>query len=390
MARRRRAAQGDARAPEGSVSSGDAATCLSDGTAGAPCERPRPQEDVLPDFNACLDAYPRCQGLVNAFRLNRNTQNKTPLSIVHEYATRLGLEVRLDQSLWTASRSGKLRDQQVPVLSKRVNSVWCAADVRGERGEPAGAFHGGGQADVCRRRRAVRLWQRAGERVLLGCQPVCCCSPCVLAHTGVRVFAGPRQEGCQAGGGRGAAGVVAEPGRPDGGRLPAARQGQAAEGCPGEAPMPLCYSTLSALARVRHAAACRRAQQPTACAQAKAQRRWQSGRARLADCKAHVLPSYSASGLQFIGDSMCRANALFEPHLGALAASDALAANAVSGFSDAQHSLLGSSFYTGGALTTSEPGVAAGGLPLADFDTSAKLVRGRARMFQTCPAPAGS
>ena len=95
--RRQQAAQGDARAPEGSVSSGDAATCLSDGTAGAPCERSRPQEDVLPDFNACLDAYPRCQGLVNAFRLNRNTQNKTPLSIVHEYATRLGLEVRVNQ-----------------------------------------------------------------------------------------------------------------------------------------------------------------------------------------------------------------------------------------------------------------------------------------------------
>lgn len=93
-----------------------------------------------------------------------------------------------------------------------------------------------------------------------------------------------------------------------------------------------------------------------------------------------MLPAYSASGLQFIGDSMCRANALFEPHLGALAASDALAANAASGFSDAQHSLLGSSFYTGGALATSEPGVAAGGLPLADFDTSAKLVRGRARV----------
>ena len=217
MPRRRRAAQGDARAPEGSVSSGDAATCLSDGTAGAPCERPRPQEDVLPDFNACLDAYPRCQGLVNAFRLNRNTQNKTPLSIVHEYATRLGLEVRLDQSLCFASISGKLRDQQVPVLGKRDDSVWCAADIRGERGEPAGTLHGGGQADVCRRRRAVRLWQRAGELVLLGCQPLNCCSLCVLAHTGVRNRAGPRQEGCQAGGGCGAAGVVAEPGRPDGG-----------------------------------------------------------------------------------------------------------------------------------------------------------------------------
>lgn len=264
MARRQRAAQGDARAPEGSVSSGDAATCLSDGTAGGPCERPRPQEDVLPDFNACLDAYPRCQGLVNAFRLNRNTQNKTPLSIVHEYATRLGLEVGLDQSSWSASTSGKLRDQQVPVLGKRGDSVWCAADVRGECGEPAGTFHSGGQADVCRWRRAVRLWQRAGELVLLGCQPLNCCSLCVLAPTGVRIRAGPRQEGCQAGGGRGATGVVAEPGWPDGGRLPAARQGQAAEGCPGGAPMPLCHSTLPALARARNAAARRRAQQPTA------------------------------------------------------------------------------------------------------------------------------
>ncbi len=146
----------------------------------------------------------------------------------------------------------------------------------------------------------------------------------------------------------------------------------------------LCCCALCAVSRARHIAARPRAQQPSARAQAKAQRRWQLGRARLADCKAHVLPAYSASGLQFIGDSMCRANALFEPHLGALAASDALAASAVSGFSDAQHSLLGSSFYTGGALATSEPGAAPSCLPLADFDTSAKLVRGRAHV----PTPA--
>jgi len=94
--RARQAVQGEARAVEGSVSSGDAATCASDGVPGAAGERLRVQEaDVLPDFNACLDAYPRCQRLVQAFRCNRNTQNKTPLSIVHEHATRLGLEARL-------------------------------------------------------------------------------------------------------------------------------------------------------------------------------------------------------------------------------------------------------------------------------------------------------
>ncbi len=93
--RERQVVQGDARATDGSVSSGDAATCLSDGIAGPGSERLRAQDEVLPDFNACLDAYPRCQRLVQAFRCNRNTQNKTPLSIVHEHATRLGLEVRV-------------------------------------------------------------------------------------------------------------------------------------------------------------------------------------------------------------------------------------------------------------------------------------------------------
>ncbi len=113
--------------------------------------------------------------------------------------------------------------------------------------------------------------------------------------------------------------------------------------------------------------------------QAKAQRRWQSGRARLADCKAHVLPSYSASGLQFIGDPTCRSDALFDPGFGALTAGEQLAAaGALPGFCDAQHSLFGGGLFAGGAgaLATSEAAACAQRcLSLPDFGAPVKLVR---------------
>ena len=54
----------------------------------------QPKEDLLlPDPATFMEGYPRCKHLVDTFRANPNTHNKTPLAILHEYATRLSLEV---------------------------------------------------------------------------------------------------------------------------------------------------------------------------------------------------------------------------------------------------------------------------------------------------------
>ena len=54
--------------------------------------------EPIPDPESFLDGFPRCKHLVETFRANPSTHNKTPLAILHEYATRLGLEVRSDFS----------------------------------------------------------------------------------------------------------------------------------------------------------------------------------------------------------------------------------------------------------------------------------------------------
>ncbi len=41
-----------------------------------------------------LNPYPRCKHLISLYRTALKVPNKTPLSILHEYATRLNLEVR--------------------------------------------------------------------------------------------------------------------------------------------------------------------------------------------------------------------------------------------------------------------------------------------------------
>lgn len=41
-----------------------------------------------------LDSLPKCKQLLETFRASPNMQNKTPLAIVHEYASRFNLEVR--------------------------------------------------------------------------------------------------------------------------------------------------------------------------------------------------------------------------------------------------------------------------------------------------------
>lgn len=60
--------------------------------------RPRLEVDV-PDPATLIDAFPHCKRLLDTFRASPNTQNKTPLAILHEYATRFTLEVSPSLSL---------------------------------------------------------------------------------------------------------------------------------------------------------------------------------------------------------------------------------------------------------------------------------------------------
>lgn len=54
---------------------------------------PPPVPEPIPDPESFLEGFLRCKHLVETFRANPSTHNKTPLAILHEYATRLGLEV---------------------------------------------------------------------------------------------------------------------------------------------------------------------------------------------------------------------------------------------------------------------------------------------------------
>lgn len=61
-----------------------------------------PPPEPIPDPDSFLDSFMRCKHLVETFRANPSTHNKTPLAILHEYATRLGLEVCSCLTLLTA------------------------------------------------------------------------------------------------------------------------------------------------------------------------------------------------------------------------------------------------------------------------------------------------
>ena len=47
----------------------------------------------VPDMAYYLDAYPRCRSLLETFRKNPSTANKTPLAVLNEYAMRQEWEV---------------------------------------------------------------------------------------------------------------------------------------------------------------------------------------------------------------------------------------------------------------------------------------------------------
>ena len=52
------------------------------------------QEAPVVAGRAAEDGFPRCKHLIEAYHELPNSQNKTPLAVLHDYATRLGLEVR--------------------------------------------------------------------------------------------------------------------------------------------------------------------------------------------------------------------------------------------------------------------------------------------------------
>ena len=64
----------------------------------------REEEVPVLDLAQLLAAFPKCNHLIETFRTSPNTQNKTPLAVLHEYATRLSLEVRQYASLLGAPR----------------------------------------------------------------------------------------------------------------------------------------------------------------------------------------------------------------------------------------------------------------------------------------------
>ncbi|KAL3161121.1 hypothetical protein ABBQ38_009496 [Trebouxia sp. C0009 RCD-2024] len=57
-----------------------------------------PPMEPIPDPESFLDSFLRCKHLVETFRANPSTHNKTPLAILHEYATRLGLELAYNET----------------------------------------------------------------------------------------------------------------------------------------------------------------------------------------------------------------------------------------------------------------------------------------------------
>ncbi|KAK9802660.1 hypothetical protein WJX73_002230, partial [Symbiochloris irregularis] len=62
----------------------------------AKVSKPRLEVD-LPDPSTLIEGFTLCKRLLDTFRASPNTQNKTPLAILHEYATRCTLELSYDE-----------------------------------------------------------------------------------------------------------------------------------------------------------------------------------------------------------------------------------------------------------------------------------------------------
>ncbi|KAK9822115.1 hypothetical protein WJX74_008796 [Apatococcus lobatus] len=67
-----------------------------------PASSKQKEEEVpLLDLAQLLAGFPKCNHLIETFRTSPNTQNKTPLAVLHEYATRLSLELAYNESAET-------------------------------------------------------------------------------------------------------------------------------------------------------------------------------------------------------------------------------------------------------------------------------------------------
>lgn len=82
-----------------------------------------PPMEPIPDPESFLDSFLRCKHLVETFRANPSTHNKTPLAILHEYATRLGLEVCSCLTMQLGFLLSTLRKLRA--------ELWCAASIHG-------------------------------------------------------------------------------------------------------------------------------------------------------------------------------------------------------------------------------------------------------------------
>ena len=60
--------------------------------------RERQGSVLLLDMGTYLEMFPKCKSLMLNIRSNAGGENKTPLAVLHEYATRCSLEV--NQNMW--------------------------------------------------------------------------------------------------------------------------------------------------------------------------------------------------------------------------------------------------------------------------------------------------
>ena len=91
--------QTNASAPDAGQSAGAVPPLTEGGSAQAAAVHPAGAEApaAVPPVTLAAapleDPYPRCTQLIQAYQAQANSQNKTPLAVLHEYAVRFNLEV---------------------------------------------------------------------------------------------------------------------------------------------------------------------------------------------------------------------------------------------------------------------------------------------------------
>ena len=88
------AGSSEAPAETARVPTASAAAAAQAGPVQPASSKPKEEEVPVLDLAQLLQGFPKCNHLIETFKTSPNTQNKTPLAVLHEYATRLSLEVR--------------------------------------------------------------------------------------------------------------------------------------------------------------------------------------------------------------------------------------------------------------------------------------------------------